>query len=581
MLREIRLRPVPRRSRLEELVLLGVVAGAVAARLFAGVAGAARAAGVGAGGERSVVDAVVGAAAVAVVLALAVLVVQALRARRGGRERTPSSGRTPRVHPGLSRPGGTRPRAAGASSSWARAGDLGPLRVGAARGGRLTLGFGPGGLLAAEARQSVIVIGPTQSRKTTGLAIPAILEWEGPVLATSVKADLAAATLTWRAGLPGAVTWCFDPTGATGLPRATWSPLDAATTWGGARRVAHALCAAARTTGTGMTDAEFWYTTAAKLLAPLLFAASRSGRTMADVVSWVDTQETDGVLALLESLGVAEACDAAIASWSREERTRSSVYTTAETVLDAFASLAALDSPAPEGLCPRIDVPRLVDGGPHTLYVCAPLHEQRRYRPLLSALVSEVLAAGMAAAAAAGGSLPAPLLVVLDEAANIAPVEDLDALAATAAGQGIQLLTVWQDLAQILARYGERGATVVNNHRAKVILSGISDPRTLEQVSGLLGDSEVPVRSVTTGPDGRRSSTASTSMRRLASADALRRLRPGEGVLVYGHLPPARLRLRPYFADRALRRRAPPARAPTVASRRADPQPGGWPRPGG
>jgi len=534
-------------------VLLGVIAGAVAARLAVGVARVAEGR---VGVEHGVVDAVVATAAVAVLLALAALGTQALRARRTGREPSPSSVHLRRARSGPTRQVGSPRRTALAPSSWARAADLGPLRVGAARQGRLTLGVGPGGLLAAEARQSVIVIGPTQSRKTTGLAIPAILEWEGPVLATSVKADLAATTLAWRAGLPGATTWCFDPTGATGLPRATWSPLDAATTWGGARRVAHALCAAARTAGAGLTDAEFWYTTAAKLLAPLLFAASRSGRTMADVVCWVDTQETDEVLALLEALGVAEACDAAIASWSREERTRSSVYTTAETVLDAFASLAALGSSAPEGSCPRIDTRRLVDGGPHTLYVCAPLHEQRRYRPLLSALVSEVLAAAMAAAAAAGGTLPVPLLVVLDEAANIAPVEDLDALAATAAGQGIQLLTVWQDLAQIVVRYGERGATVVNNHRAKVVLSGISDPRTLEQVSGLLGDSEVPVRSVTTGPDGRRSSTATPSMRRLASADALRRLRPGEGVLVYGHLPPARLRLRPYFADRTLRRRA-------------------------
>ena len=34
---------------------------------------------------------------------------------------------------------------------------------------------------------------------------------------------------------------------------------------------------------------------------------------------------------------------------------------------------------------------------------------------------------------------------------------DLDALAATAAGHGVQLVTVWHDLAQITARYGRRG----------------------------------------------------------------------------------------------------------------------------
>ena len=33
-------------------------------------------------------------------------------------------------------------------------------------------------------------------------------------------------------------TWVYDPTGATGLPNATWSPLAACTTWQGARRTA-------------------------------------------------------------------------------------------------------------------------------------------------------------------------------------------------------------------------------------------------------------------------------------------------------------------------------------------------------
>jgi type IV secretory pathway TraG/TraD family ATPase VirD4 len=41
------------------------------------------------------------------------------------------------------------------------------------------------------------------------------------------------------------------------------------------------------------------------------------------------------------------------------------------------------------------------------------------------------------------------LLVVLDEAAHIAPLPELDGLAATCASHGIQLVTVWQDLAHV------------------------------------------------------------------------------------------------------------------------------------
>jgi type IV secretion system protein VirD4 len=135
-------------------------------------------------------------------------------------------------------------------------------------------------------------------------------------------------------------------------------------------------------------------------------------------------------------------------------------------------------------------------------------------------------------------------LVVLDEAANIAPLRDLDTLASTAAGQGIQLVSVFQDLAQISARYGERAATVVNNHRAKVLLSGISDPATLEYAARLLGDEKVMHASVTRGEHGEHSTTESTSYRSLAPAHVLRGVLPGQGVLVYGHLPPARLLLR-------------------------------------
>ena len=96
-----------------------------------------------------------------------------------------------------------------------------------------------------------------------------------------------------------------------------------------------------------------------------------------------------------------------------------------------------------------------------------------------------------AASARAGRPLDPPLLVVLDEAANIAPLAELDGLAATCAGHGVQLVTVWQDLAQMTARYGPRAATVLNNHRGRIFLSGIADPSTLDHASHLVGDEEV------------------------------------------------------------------------------------------
>ncbi len=460
-----------------------------------------------------------------------------------------------RVAPPGARPAPTRRRPwrfvlatgvgrAAEAARWASRRDLAALAVRRPGDGRLVLGRSGRRLLAAEPRQSVLVVGPTQTMKTTGFAVPAILEWDGPVLATSVKTDLVRDTIGWRRRC-GEV-WVYDPTCCTGLPSDSWSPLAASGTWAGARRTAAAMVGAARSSTGGPSDAEFWYATAAKLLAPLLFAAAVSGRDMSDVVRWVDSQDTNEPAAALAMAGVEQAILAAEASWRREDRQRSSVFTTAETVLDPFADPAVAAAAGP-GIDPAV----LLDGGAHTLYLCAPSHEQRRLRPLFTSLVEQVVAA-VYERHSAGRALDPPLLMVLDEAASIAPLEDLDGLAATGAGQGIQLVTVWQDLAQITARYGARAASVVNNHRAKVLLSGVSDPVTLQQLSGLVGDGQEASSSVTKDSGGALSTTESLATRPLAPADALRRIPPGHGLLLYGHLPPARLELRPWFEDRDL-----------------------------
>ena len=442
-------------------------------------------------------------------------------------------------------------------AGWGRARDLRPILVRrAGHRGRLVLGrliatYRPGRLLATEARHSVLVIGPTQSGKTTGLAIPAILEWPGPVVATSVKDDLVAGTLAWRSSR--GPCWVFDPTAGAGAgPLSRWSPLEACDSWSGAQKMATWLVES--TPGRrGMADAAFWYTTAGKQLAPLLLAARLAGMGMSDVVRWTDGQEFDEPGRLLQMAGEDDAAVALAACAARDERIRSSVGTTLETVLSPFEDpvVAAATSAT------DLDVDRLLSGG-GTLYLCGPTHEQSRVQGLFAALVSTVVAAAVAATTGTGRPLDPPLLLVLDEAANIAPVRDLDTLASTGAGLGIQLVTVCQDLAQLAARYdAERARTIANNHRAKLLLSGVSDLGTLDLISGLAG--EQAVLEETTAHDlrgGGGTRSVSTTFRRLAPTDELRRVAPGHGVLVYGHLPPARVRLRPWYEERSLRERA-------------------------
>ncbi len=72
----------------------------------------------------------------------------------------------------------------------------------------------------------------------------------------------------------------------------------------------------------------------------------------------------------------------------------------------------------------------------------------------------------------------------------------------------------------------------------------------------MLGDAEFQQRSETSAERGRRSVTRSSMFRPLAPPNALRERTSGSMLLVYGALPPAIVRPRLWYRDRALRRLA-------------------------
>jgi type IV secretion system protein VirD4 len=432
------------------------------------------------------------------------------------------------------------------AARWAKRRDLRDLRLGDSKRGRLVLGKHGRRLVATTGQASVVVVGPSRiANKTTGFTIPALLEWEGPVVATSVKSDLLVATVTRRRQM--GKTMIFDPTGTTGMGTVGATPLSACGSWRGAMRVAHLLSVSSQGGG-GLEDAGFWYAAAEKLLAPLLFAAAEKGGTMADVIGWLD----DGPAAepkvreILVASGCEEALSAWRANWNRDGRQRSSIYTTAETVVRAFADPRVLEASSRADYTPA----DLLDGGSNTLYLCAPAHEQERLQSLFAAMLSELVGVVYEIAAETGKPLDPPLLLVLDEAANTAPMPDLDVVAATGAGQGIQLVTVFQDFAQVEARWGREAGTIINNHQAKVFPTGNSDPATLRYIREVLGEGEYVDQRTHSGHNPGQSD--GQLFKALAPSNVVREQRPGSGLLIYGHRPPARIELRPWFKDRDL-----------------------------
>jgi type IV secretion system protein VirD4 len=414
--------------------------------------------------------------------------------------------------------------------------------AGLARGGRL---------LATEDCHSVLIFGPTGSFKTSGALVPGILDWQGPLLATSVKPDVLRATMATRARKGEVIV--IDPLGASGEVVAQWTPLASCGTWAGAQQMAVMLANAIEQTPTEEQRPEhrFWKTMGVKFLAPILYAAAVKGLVMRDVLHWLDTREDEAVTEILTATGVQAALDSWNSSQWRGERARDSLYATAEEVLHVYGNerVAAWT----EGH--NLDVDYFLSGE-HTVYLYAPAHQQRLLRPLFETITQQVVAAAQEKAAKSpDGMLDPRLGLFLDEAGNCAALSELDVLATTARGQGIQLVTVWHDRSQLEARYGAKASTILNNHRAKLFLSGLADLSALELGSRLIGERQQVEQSHSMGSDGRHSVNESPLYRPLLPVEDLRRLRPGEGVLLYGHLRPTPVRLRPFYHPGERRRR--------------------------
>jgi type IV secretion system protein VirD4 len=449
-------------------------------------------------------------------------------------------------------------RSGGGGARWARAHELRRLRThplprfGARRRGhaRLVLGRRAGRRLYAEQRHALVAFGPPQSGKSAGIAIPALLDWNGPAVASSIKTDLLSATVDRRRAL-GEV-FVFDPFGLSGARAHTWSPLHAADTWDGALEVAWRLASAGELDRRSVEGGDFWAAAAEQRLAPLLYAAAVSGAGMETVVRWIHGQgirELDQAL-LCAGEGGHAAYDAVRAFEAQADRTRTSIEATAQTLLRAYRFGRVVRSAQS---C-EITADRLLDGAA-TLYLIGDAKASKLLRPIFVALLGEVVDRAYERATLAGGRLEPPLLLCLDEAGNVAPLPSLAEIASTAPSHNIQLVTIFHDLAQARTRYGQQAETVVNSHRARMLLPGVADLETLRYFAGLAGEEEACDRTHTSGAGG---TTRSTSRRRrpLIAPEALRQLPDRHALLLYGRIPPTQLRLRLWFEDRRLRRTA-------------------------
>ena len=472
----------------------------------------------------------------------------------------------------------------------AAARDLKPLLVDGPSPGRLIIGTFKGRLLATENRllrstqsdrdgdrSAVAVIGPARSGKTANV-IAGVLDWHGPAILSSVRDDLFTRTFAARRAM-GEV-YVFDPLHELGdLPlgatRVSWSPLARTANVSGAMEAAAVLQEAAPLEGT--TNATYWSKKGEALLWPVLYAAAVGDRTMADVVSWLAIQdgnqieETDEeeprlggeIRSILRTIITEGHPDDAIQAqhalrqfdgfWALDPRTRSDIYSTAQTLVQPWEDPYISHASSADG-GEVIDLETLMLGR-NTLYVVQPLRSATRFAVVFGGLLGSLLKdQAYQASHHYHGPLP-DLLAVIDEAGNT-PLQWLPNVASTCAGVGVLLVTVWQSVAQIEAIYQRQADPLLTNHGTKILFAGVSDRSTLTYVSSLVGEEEVSQRSANSdvhfGSSGRRSIGDATVHRRLLPSHVLRQITPGEGLLIHGTLPLAHIKAQRYWEDERL-----------------------------
>ncbi|MET7399249.1 type IV secretory system conjugative DNA transfer family protein [Dactylosporangium sp. NPDC005572] len=338
---------------------------------------------------------------------------------------------------------------------------------------------------------SVGIVGPPRYGKTSGIIIPTLMSWAGPAVATSTRGDVLRFCAGRRGQLAerlGGRVYVYDPFGSLpGVRSLRWSPLagcaDPAICY---RRVNAITDVAAR----GITDGEPWRTGAAIILRGLFHAAALAGTDVAQIRRWLAEQDMRTAADILRHI------DTPARGWADDlqaveqvgDGERGSFFSVARNCLDATAEPTVLASTT----ATELDLDQFLTTG-STLFIVGPSHYQDAIAPLIVGLVDSIAQrAAELAAQTAGGRLTDPLLLALDEVADIAPLRSLPSLVSEG-GAGVVTLWAAQSLAQLRARYGvDEQQALLTATTAKLIYGGLSHGEDLRNISGWAGECRDP-----------------------------------------------------------------------------------------
>ncbi|MFC5187204.1 type IV secretory system conjugative DNA transfer family protein [Actinomadura harenae] len=400
---------------------------------------------------------------------------------------------------------------------------------------------GTGATLYSSWEDTVVAFMAPRSGKTTTQSIPHVLSAPGAVIATSNKADLWSAIATVRATRTGGRIWLFDPQHITYQAQEWWwNPLANLATVEDAHRLAGHFVL---TVDDGQKT-DLWGPAAQDLLCALLLAAATSGRSMHHIAQWLDEPAVPTPIELLQEAGFHLMASSLRGTQNGAVETRDGIYQTARTAAKCLRDQEILAWVTPQGQLP-VFAPDAFAASRDTLYLLS--KSLSAAAPLIAALTDTAMRAAERRAERSGGRLDPPMVVVLDEAANICRIADLPQLYSHLGSRGIVPVTILQSYEQGVTVWGEPGmAALWGAATRKLIGAGIDSPRLARDLATLIGQHDVPVRSITYN-EGRASEQISLRRQEILEAADIRALPAGTALLLATGTRPALIQLRPWY----------------------------------
>lgn len=392
---------------------------------------------------------------------------------------------------------------------------------------------------------TVVLAGPRVG-KTTTQCIPAILSAPGAVVATTNKRDLLDATRGVRA-THGRV-WVFDPNDLLGEPPAWWwNPLASVSTITAARELVGHFVAASRPAD-ARTDS-FFDPEGEELLANYLLAGALSRNGLTEAVEWLYHPGDRSAVEVLTGHGFSLAAAKLAGALDYPDKQRAGIFGVARKLVDVLAepTVARWVSPPHTPATPQF-TPAGFATSRDTLYLVSQ-EGPGSAAPLVAALTAAVLdAAERDASHTPGGRLPIPLVLVLDEAANVCRIRTLPDKYSHYGSKGIVISTVLQSYSQGVEAWGEHGMRKMwSAANIRLYLGGISERRFLDDLSALIGDHRVQEVSHTRGRSGQWSRSIGSRSERILDVAELAALPAGRALVFSSGNPPTLIRTVPWW----------------------------------